>query len=58
MLEDWKRAELLLSPIESRGCIRLPDEADTETHRPDIDEENEHNLVVGGGYEFLDRRRP
>lgn len=24
-------------------------------HRPDIDEENEHNLVVGGGYEFLDR---
>lgn len=24
-------------------------------HRLDIDEENEHNLVIGGGYEFLQR---
>jgi uncharacterized protein DUF2490 len=24
-------------------------------HRPGIDDEDEHNLVVGGGYEYLDR---
>jgi uncharacterized protein DUF2490 len=46
--EDFSLAQWKVGAIVSYRMKRI-----LEAHRSDIDEENEYNLVVGGGYEYV-----